>query len=46
MIKNFNSLANTKVKRKALQILEAGLVAAQPENFLKTVINNNSILVG
>jgi len=25
MIKNFNSLANTKVKKKALQILEVGL---------------------
>ena len=46
MIKNFNSLANTKVKRKALQILEAGLVAAQPENFLKTFMNKNQIQLG
>ncbi|SVD33041.1 uncharacterized protein METZ01_LOCUS385895, partial [marine metagenome] len=30
MIKNFNSLANTEVKKKALQILEAGLTAAEP----------------
>ena len=46
MIKNFNSLANTKVKKKALQILEMGLAAAQPKNFLKTVINKNYILLG
>ena len=26
MIKNFNSLANTEVKKKALKILEVGLV--------------------
>ena len=31
MIKNFNSLANTEVKKKALKILEAGLAAAQPK---------------
>ena len=46
MIKNFNSLANTKVKKKALQILEMGLAAAQPKNFLKTVVNKNYILLG
>ena len=46
MIKNFNSLANTKVKKKALQILEMGLTAAQPKNFLKTVVNKNYILLG
>ena len=46
MIKNFNSLANTEVKKKALQILEAGLTAAQPKNFLKTFLNKNYILLG
>jgi len=44
MIKNFNSLANTKVKKKALQILEAGLTAAEPKNSLKTFVNKNYIL--
>jgi len=46
MIKNFNSLANTEVKKKALRILEAGLTAAQPKNFLKTFVNKNYILLG
>jgi len=43
MIKNFNLLANTEVKKKALKILEAGLVAAQPKNFLKAFVNKNNI---
>jgi len=38
MIKNFNLLANTEVKKKALNILEVGLTAAQPKNFLKTFL--------
>ena len=46
MIKNFNSLANTKVKKKALQILESGLISAQPKNFLKKFVNKNHILLG
>ena len=46
MIKNFNSLANTEVKKKALKILEAGLAAAQPKNFLKAIVNKNYILLG
>jgi hydroxypyruvate reductase len=46
MIKNFNSLANTKVKRKALQILDAGLTAAQPKNFLKEFVKKNCIHLG
>ena len=46
MIKNFNSLANTGVKKKALQILEAGLTAADPKNFLKAFVNKNQILLG
>ena len=45
MIKNFNSLANTKVKKKALQILEAGLTAAEPKNFLKKFVSKNHILL-
>ena len=46
MIKNFNSLANTEVKKKALQILESGLSSAQPKNFLKEFVNKNHILLG
>jgi len=46
MIKNFNSLANTKVKKKALQILEAGLTAAEPKNFLKQFVSKNHISLG
>ena len=46
MIKNFNSLANTKVKKKALQILEAGLTAAEPKNFLKSFVGKNHIQLG
>ena len=46
MIKNFNSLANTGVKKKALKILDAGLTAAQPKNFLKEFIKKNYIQMG
>jgi len=46
MIKNFNLLANTKVKKKALQILEAGLIAAEPKNFLKSFVGKNHIRLG
>jgi len=46
MIKNFNLLANTEVKKKALQILEAGLTAAEPKNFLKEFVSKNHISLG
>ena len=46
MIKNFNSLANTGVKKKALTILDAGLAAAQPKNFLKEYVKKNYIQLG
>ena len=46
MIKNFDLLANTKMERKALQILESGLMAAQPKNFLKKFVNKNYISLG
>ena len=46
MIKNFNLLANTEVKKKALNILEVGLTAAQPKNFLKAFFKKNYILLG
>ena len=43
MIKNFDLLANTKMEKEALQILESGLMAAQPKNFLKKFIHRNYI---
>jgi len=46
MIKNFDLLANTKIERKALQILESGLLAAQPKNFLKKYVHQNYISLG
>ena len=46
MIKNFNSLANTTMKKNALQILEVGLTSAQPKNFLKTFVSKNYVLQG
>ena len=46
MIKNIDQLANTKMERKALQILESGLMAAQPKNFLKKSVYQNYILLG
>ena len=46
MIKNFNSLANTEVRKKALLILESGLSSAQPKNFLKSFVSKNHILLG
>jgi len=46
MIKNFNSLANTEVKKKALLILESGLSSAHPKNFLKSFVSKNHILLG
>ena len=46
MIKNFNLLVNTEVKKKALQILEAGLTAAEPKNFLKGIVSKRHIQLG
>jgi len=46
MINNFNSLANTVAKKKALKILDAGLIAAQPKNFLNKFVNKNQIQLG
>ena len=46
MIKNFNPLANTIVKTKALKILDAGLTSAHPKNFLKEFVKKNCIHLG
>lgn len=45
-IQNFKPLATNKAKKNALQILEAGLTAAEPKNFLKFYINKNEIHIG
>ena len=45
-IQNFKSLATNKAKKNALQILEAGLDAADPKNFLRFFINKNEIHIG
>ena len=37
MIKNFNSLANTAVKKKALKILEAGISRCTTKKFSKNI---------
>lgn len=46
IIQNFKSLATTESKKIALQILETGLRAANPNNFLKTLVNENQIQIG
>ncbi len=46
MIKNFDSLANTGIKKDALKILNAGLITAQPKNFLKKFVKKNQIQLG
>ena len=46
IIQNFKSLATTESKKFALQILETGLRAANPNNFLKTLVNENQIQIG
>ena len=46
MIKNFDTLAKTTTKRKALTILDTGLIAAQPKNFLKEFVKKNHISLG
>ena len=46
VIQNFKSLATTESKKIALQILETGLRAANPNNFLKTLVNENQIQIG
>lgn len=45
MIKNFKSLAITRVKKHTLSILEAGLEAASPDFQLKKIIFHNHLLI-
>jgi len=46
MSKNIDLVANTKMENNALQILESGLMAAQPKNILKKSVHQNYILLG
>ena len=46
LINNFKSLATTKAKKDALQILEAGLAASEPKKFLRNFVKKNEINVG
>lgn len=46
IIKNFKELSKNKKKKTALQILEAGLVAAKPQNSLKKILYQNRIELG
>ncbi len=46
IIKNFKKLAKNPKKKQALQILEFGLAAAQPQNSLKNYVKGNRIELG
>ena len=46
MIQNFKELATTPKKKDTLEILEAGLEAAKPENILPKFITPSRIIVG
>ena len=46
IIENFEELANSKKKKDCLEILEAGLQAANPENILYEHITPNQITIG
>lgn len=46
IIQNFKSLATTKSKKTALQILETGLRTSNPNNFLKIFVDKNEIRIG
>ena len=45
IIQNYDELANSKKKRDCLEILEAGLQAANPENSLSEHITSNQITI-
>ncbi len=46
IIKNFKELSKNPKKKTALQILEAGLEAAKPQNSLKKILYQNRIELG
>jgi hydroxypyruvate reductase len=45
IIQNFNDLANTDKKKDCLEILEAGLQAANPENIIPKYVTPNEIKI-
>ena len=46
IIQNFNELATTDKKKDCLEILEAGLQAANPENIIPKYVTPNEIKIG
>ncbi len=46
IIQNFNDLATTDKKKDCLEILEAGLQAANPENIIPKYVTSNEIKIG
>jgi len=46
IIQNFKELANTDKKKDCLEILEAGLLAASPENIIPKYVTPNEIKIG
>jgi hydroxypyruvate reductase len=46
IIQNFNELATTDKKKDCLEILEAGLQAADPENIIPKYVTPNEIKIG
>ena len=46
IIQNFQDLATTEKKKHCLEILEAGLQAAQPENIIPKFVTPNEIRIG
>ncbi len=46
IIQNFNDLATTDKKKDCLEILEAGLQAANPENIISKYVTPNEIKIG
>ncbi len=46
IIQNFNELATTDKKKDCLEILEAGLEAANPENIIPKYVTPNEIKIG
>jgi hydroxypyruvate reductase len=46
IIQNFNELATTDKKKDCLEILEAGLQAANPENIIPRYVTPNEIKIG
>lgn len=45
LIKNFDSLANTELRKKALNIVEAGLQAIQPQEVLSSEISIEDVVL-